>query len=108
MKKNQWSAIVGMIMMVLALGLFSAPYAQAQQSIQVGVGEAVTIPGENIAKVAIADPLCADVVPLLDKELSIIGKKAGVTSLTIVKNDGSPTQLTRIEVVNDAAALTIR
>ncbi|MGA2602872.1 MAG: pilus assembly protein N-terminal domain-containing protein [Verrucomicrobiia bacterium] len=108
MKKNQWSAVVGMIMLVLALGLFSVPYAQAQQSIRVGVGEAVTIPGENIAKVAIADPLCADVVPLSDKELSIIGKKAGVTSLTIVKNDGSPTQLTRIEVVNDAAALTIR
>jgi pilus assembly protein CpaC len=108
MKKNQWSAVVGMIVMVLALGLFSAPYAQAQQSLQVGVGEAVTIPGENIAKVAIADPTCADVVPLSDKELSIIGKKAGVTSLTIVKNDGSPTVLTRIEVVNDAAALTIR
>jgi pilus assembly protein CpaC len=48
------------------------------------------------------------VVPLSDKELSIIGKKAGVTSLTIVKNDGSPTQLTRVEVVNDAAAVTIR
>jgi pilus assembly protein CpaC len=108
MKKNQWSAVVGMIVMVLALGLFSAPYAQAQQSIQVGVGEAVTIPGENIAKVAIADPACADVVPLSDKELSVIGKKAGVTSLTIVKNDGSPTVLTRVEVINDAAALTIR
>lgn len=108
MKMNQWSAVTGIIVVVLALGLFSAPYAHAQQSIQVGVGEAVTIPGENIAKVAIADPLCADVVPLSDKEISIIGKKAGVTSLTIVKNDGSPTQLTRIEVVNDAAALTIR
>jgi pilus assembly protein CpaC len=108
MKMNQWSAVTGIIVVVLALGLFSAPYAHAQQSIQVGVGEAVTIPGENIAKVAIADPLCADVVPLSDKEISIIGKKAGVTSLTIVKNDGSPTQLTRIEVVNDAAARTIR
>jgi pilus assembly protein CpaC len=108
MKKNQWSAVVGMIMLVVALGLFSAPYTHAQQSIQVGVGEAVTIPGENIAKVAIADPLCADVVPLSDRELSVIGKKAGVTSLTIVKNDGTPTQLTRIEVVNDAAALAIR
>ncbi|MGO9610252.1 MAG: pilus assembly protein N-terminal domain-containing protein [Verrucomicrobiia bacterium] len=67
MKKNQWSAVVGTIVMVLALGLFSAPYAHAQQSIQVGVGEAVTIPGENIAKVAIADPTCADVIPLSDK-----------------------------------------
>lgn len=99
---------MGMIMVVLALGLFAAPYAHAQQGIQVGVGEATTIPGENIAKVAIADPSVADVVPLSDKELSVIGKKAGVTSLTIVKNDGSPTQLTRIEVVNDAAAVTIR
>jgi pilus assembly protein CpaC len=108
MKKNQWSAAVGIIMLVLTLGLFTVPCAQAQQSIQVGVGEAVTIPGENIAKVAIADPMCADVVPLSDKELSVIGKKAGVTSLTIVKNDGSPTQLIRIEVINNAAALTIR
>jgi pilus assembly protein CpaC len=108
MKRNQRSAVVGILVLVLTLGLFSATYAGAQQSIQVGVGEAVTIPGENIAKIAIADPLCADVVPLSDKELSIIGKKAGVTSLTIVKNDGSPTQLTRIEVINDAAALTIR
>ncbi len=108
MKKNQWSAAVGIIMLVLALGLFTVPCTQAQQSIQVGVGEAVTIPGENIAKIAIADPSCADVLPLSDKELSVIGKKAGVTSLTIVHNDGSPTLLTRIEVINNAAALTIR
>jgi len=44
----------------------------------------------------------------VDKELSVIGKKAGVTTLTIVKSDGSATQMYRIDVGNDAAAATIR
>jgi pilus assembly protein CpaC len=74
----------------------------------VSVGEAVTIPGENVSKIAIADPAVADVVPLSDKELSVIGKKAGVTTLTIVKSDGSATQLHRVDVSNDAAAAAIR
>jgi pilus assembly protein CpaC len=108
MKKIQWRA-VGILVGLLVLGLFLAPNTQAQQPpIQVGVGEAVTIAGTNVSKIAIADPAVADVVPLSDKELSIIGKKAGITTLTIVKSDGSPTQLSRIEVVNDAVVETIR
>jgi pilus assembly protein CpaC len=108
MKKIQWRA-VGILVGLLALGLFSAPDTQAQQPpIQVSVGEAVIIAGANVSKIAIADPTVADVVPLSDKELSIIGKKAGVTTVTIVKSDGSPTQLSRIEVVNDAVVATIR
>ncbi|HUI05636.1 MAG TPA: pilus assembly protein N-terminal domain-containing protein [Verrucomicrobiae bacterium] len=93
--------------MVLVFGILLVPPAQAD-TIQVNVGEAVTIPGENVSKIAIADPAVADVVPLSDKELSVIGKKAGVTTLTIVKSDGSATQLHRIEVGNDAVASTIR
>ncbi len=108
MKKIQWRA-VGILVGLLALGLFSAPDTQAQQPvIQVSVGEAVTIAGTNVSKIAIADPAVADVVPLSDKELSIIGKKAGVTTLTIVKGDGSATQMNRIEVVNDVVVATIR
>lgn len=99
---------VGIIIVLLTLGLFASPFAQAGQGIQVSVGEATTIPGENVSKIAIADPAIADVVPLSDKELSIIGKKSGVTTLTIVKGDGSATQMYRIEVGNDAAAATIR
>ncbi len=107
MTKMQWRA-VGIIIVLVTLGLFASPFAQAGQGIQVSVGEATTIPGENVSKIAIADPAIADVVPLSDKELSIIGKKSGVTTLTIVKGDGSATQMYRIEVGNDAATAAIR
>ena len=106
MKKIQWGGI-GVIVTLLVIGVLLIPSARGD-TIQVSVGEAVTIPGENVSKVAIADPAVADVVPLSDKELSVIGKKAGVTTLTIVKSDGSATQMHRIEVGNDAVASTIR
>ena len=108
MKKIQWRGM-GIIMVLLAAGLLVISDARAeQQTVQVSVGEAVSLPSENISKIALADPSIADVVNLSDKELSIIGKKAGVTTLTIVKSDGSATQMYRIEVGNDAAAVTIR
>jgi len=105
MTKMQWRA-VGIVVVLLTVGLLASPYARAAQDIQVSVGEATTIPGENVTKIAIADPAIADVVPLSDKELSIIGKKSGTTTLTIVKSDGSA--MFRIVVGNDAAAATIR
>ena len=109
MKKIQRRGIGIIIVVLLAAGLLVISDARAeQQSIQVSVGEAVSIPSENVSKIALADPSIADVVNLSDKELSIIGKKAGVTTLTIVKSDSSPTQMYRIEVGNDAAAVTIR
>src|SRR5579871_904825 len=109
MKKMHKGGVGIIVVLLWALGLcFTPPVHAAEQTIQVSVGEATTIPGENISKIAIADPTVADVVPLSDKELSVIGKKSGITTLTIVKTDGSPTQMSRIEVGNDAAASTIR
>jgi pilus assembly protein CpaC len=108
MKKMQWR-VMGIIVGLLAIGLLAISDARAeQQTIQVSVGQAVSVPSENVSKIALADPSIADVVNLSDKELSVIGKKAGVTTLTIVKSDGSATQMYRIEVGNDAVAATIR
>ena len=108
MKKMQWRGM-GIVVALLAIGLFAISDTRAdQQSIQVSVGEAVSVPSENVSKIALADPAIADVVNLSDKELRVIGKKAGVTTLTIVKSDGSATQMYRIEVGNDAATATIR
>ena len=91
MKKMQWRGM-GIIVALLAIGLMSVSDARAdQQSIQVSVGQAVSVPSENVSKIALADPSIADVVNLSDKELSVIGKKAGITTLTIVKSDGSAT-----------------
>jgi pilus assembly protein CpaC len=103
---NVWGLLV--IVFVAALCGVTTVHAGDGKTIAVSVGEAVTIPAENVSKLAIADPAIADVAPLSDKELSIIGKKAGVTTLTIVLSDGSPAQIHRIEVGNDAAATTIR
>src|SRR2546423_13567579 len=103
MKKIQWRGM-GIIVVLLA-GLLVVSDARAErQTVQVSVGEAVSIPSENVSKIALADPTIADVVNLSDKELSIIGKKAGITTLTIVKSDNSATQMYRIEVGNDAVA----
>jgi pilus assembly protein CpaC len=100
---------MGIIAMLWVVGLCCLPSAHAvDQTIQVSIGEAVTAPGENVSKIAIADPTIADVVPLSDRELSVIGKKAGVTTLTIVKSDGSATQMYRVEVGNSGAENTIR
>jgi pilus assembly protein CpaC len=109
MKKIQWGGLGGFraVVALFVVGLLCIPLARAD-TIQVSAGEAVTIPGENVSKIAIADPAIADVVPLSDKELSIIGKKAGITTLTIVKGDGSATESYRVEVGNDVAAATIR
>jgi pilus assembly protein CpaC len=107
MKKMQWRGM-GIIIGLLAFGLLAISAHAEQQTIQVSVGEAVSVPSENVSKIALADPSIADVVNLSDKELSVIGKKAGITTLTIVKSDGSATQMYRIEVGNDAVAATIR
>jgi pilus assembly protein CpaC len=82
--------------------------AESTSPIQVNVGEAVTVPADNVTKLAIADPTIADVVPLSDKEISIIGKRVGATTLTIVRSEGLPTQQYRVEVGNDSAAAMIR
>jgi pilus assembly protein CpaC len=108
MKKIQRGGM-GTIAMLWVVGLCFMPSAHAvEQTIQVGVGLAVTAPGENVSKIAIADPTIADVVPLSDRELSVIGKKAGFTTLTIVKSDGSATQTYRVQVGNDGAEAMIR
>jgi pilus assembly protein CpaC len=100
--------IVTIIMTVMvAWFLGSNVLAQSENAIRVNTGEAVTLAAESVAKLAIADPAIADVVALSDKELSIIGKKVGATTLTIVRQE-KPTQVYRVEVGNDATALLIR
>jgi pilus assembly protein CpaC len=86
----------------------AAANAQNENTLQVNVGESVTLAVESVAKIAVADPAIADVVSLSDKEISIIGKKVGATTLTIVRTEAKPTQIYRVEVGNDAAAAIIR
>ena len=94
---------------VSALVLLAVCTARAAESpvIQVGVGSAMTYPAESGSKIAIADPTVVDVTPLSESQVSIIGKKLGVTTLTVIRPDGSTTVMV-VEVINDAAAIIIR
>lgn len=96
------ACMVGMVAVAQALAVESS-----QVLIQVNIGEAVTIPVEKVQAVAIADPAIADVATLSDKELSVIGKKVGVTTLTVSHTEG-PTEVRRVEVGYDLPAATIR
>jgi len=96
------------MLFALVLATTDLRAAESPTSIQVSVGEAISLSADGVTKLAIADPTIADVVPLSDKEISVIGKKVGVTTLTVVHSEGRPTQMYRIEVGNDAAAAMVR
>ncbi|MCG3148854.1 MAG: hypothetical protein PCFJNLEI_02303 [Verrucomicrobiae bacterium] len=108
---NKSTGCRGMVTSIMAVMvawfLGSNVFAQSDNAIRVNSGEAVTLAAENVAKLAISDPSVADVVALSDKEISVIGKKVGTTTLTIVRQD-KPTQIYKIEVGNDQTASLIR
>lgn len=107
-RRMQWG-MLGMLVVVCGSLLLTGNTVCAVEGapIQVSVGEAVVVPAEKYETLAIADPAVADVLKLSDKEISVIGKKAGVTTLTIVYTEGKATALHRITVGHDAAAATI-
>ena len=112
MKSTQSKEVCGKVVVLFAavMILVGAGVVRGQSSnaIQVNAGESVTLAVQGVDKLAVADPAIADVVSLSDKEANIIGKKAGVTTLTIVHKDDKPTLVYRIEVGNDTMAATVR
>jgi pilus assembly protein CpaC len=76
--------------------------------LKVGVSEAISLQVGKIVKVAIADPAIADVAPLSENEISVIGKKAGMTTLTVVFANEKRTEIYRVEVNNNLVASTLR
>jgi pilus assembly protein CpaC len=104
---NMTRKMMGLLMALLALVVG----AQAQTTgklIQVNVGESTILKVEGVIKLAVADPGIADVAPLTEKEVSVIGKKVGATTLSIVPGEGKDTEVYRVEVGNDTVIGTIR
>jgi pilus assembly protein CpaC len=95
---------IGLVGLLVA----STQAQQAGNAIQVNVGESVILPVEHVGKLAIADPAVADVAPLTEKEISVIGRKVGTTVLTVVYTNGAPSVLHRIEVGNETMMAVIR
>ena len=108
-RRMPWGNWMLYAVMVIALaGGLPANAADRDDTIQVNVGESVTIAVDSVAKLAVAEPTIADIVSLSEREINIIGKKVGATTLTIVRSENKPTQIYRIEVGNDVAASVIR
>jgi pilus assembly protein CpaC len=104
---NQRGGILRLgILSLMAVFLASQPGA-AESNLEVSVGEAITVNAEKVAKLAVADPTIADVIPLSETEISVIGKAAGVTTLTVVHEEGIATEMFRVEVSHGAGVRSI-
>ncbi len=109
----------GWVRAVLAASVAAAlpPALHAQQSIvvaspvhtalvRVTVGKTQDIrTDQNFANITVGDPDIADVSPLTDHSLSILGKKIGTTRVTVYDADHKPVGIFDIEVSYDISRL---
>ena len=103
--------------LVAALTLAMAPALHAQQhitlagpvhtaTIRVTVGKTEDVrTDQNFNDVTVGDPDVADVSPLTDHSLSILGKKIGTTRVTVYDPDHKPVGIFDIEVSYDISRL---
>ena len=109
----------GWIRAVLAASIMAAlpPAVRAQQNIvlanpvhsaqvRVTVGKTEDIrTDQNFANITVGDPDIADVSPLTDHSLSILGKKIGTTRVTVYDADHKPVGIFDVEVSYDISRL---
>jgi pilus assembly protein CpaC len=106
------AVLAGSIMVALA------PLAHAQQSIaftnpvhsatvSVILGKTQDVrTDQGLADITVGDPDIADVSPLTDHSLSILGKKIGTTRVTVYNADKKPIGIFDIEVTYDTSRLS--
>lgn len=104
MKRGMMTIILS-VLMVWAAG--ATTQAESDNTLHVNVGESITLTVEGFTKLAVADPAVGDVLPLSSKEISVIGKKMGVTTITVIIPE-KQTQIYRLEVGNDSIATLVR
>ncbi|MGC1776777.1 MAG: pilus assembly protein N-terminal domain-containing protein, partial [Xanthobacteraceae bacterium] len=111
----------GWVRAVLAATLMMAlaPAVRAQQhitlagavhtaSIRVTVGKTEDIrTDQNFSDITVGDPDIADVSPLTDHSLSILGKKIGTTRVTVYDPDHKAVGIFDIEVSYDISRLSV-
>ncbi len=106
-KRKRGAAVLFCGVLTFALFTLTAGQGLAENNLEVSVGEAITVTAKDVAKLAVADPSVADVVALSETEISVIGKAAGVTTLTVVHTAGIETEMFRVEVSHGAGARNI-
>ncbi|MGA8359037.1 MAG: type II and III secretion system protein family protein [Xanthobacteraceae bacterium] len=80
------------------------PVHSAQVRVTVGKTEDIRT-DQNFANITVGDPDIADVSPLTDHSLSILGKKIGTTRVTVYDADHKPVGIFDIEVSYDISRL---
>ncbi len=63
---------------------------------------------QEFAEVLVANPTIADVIALSNKQVYVLGKKAGITSISLVGTNKKVIGLVNVEVAHDVDALTHR
>ena len=108
---------ISIVLAVPAMAVMMPATAQAQQHIQfatartakviVTVGKSEDIhTDQNFVDIMVGDPDVADVNPLTDHALSILGKKIGTTRVTVYGEDKRPVGIFDIEVSYDISRLS--
>jgi pilus assembly protein CpaC len=84
--------------------VLASPVHSAQ--VRVTVGKTADIrTDQNFANITVGDPDIADVSPLTDHSLSILGKKIGTTRVTVYDADHKPVGIFDVEVSYDISRL---
>jgi pilus assembly protein CpaC len=108
--------LLAMIGLLAIVPLIGTTRAQEQQQVQVGgqkatavrmiAGKSETIRTDrSFSDVIVSDPEIADVVPLTDRSLSILGKKVGTTRVSIYGDNKSMVGVFDVEVTYDTSML---
>jgi pilus assembly protein CpaC len=105
-------------MLAAALALAAAP-SRAQErsasansvhtmSVPVTIGKTVDVRIDDlsIASISVGDPEIADANPLTDHKVSILGKKAGTTRITLYDEDRKQSKIFDVEVSYDISRLS--
>ena len=75
------------ILTLICQFLLPVSYTFAEEAFIVGLNQSRIIPAQNVTQVAVANPEIADVVVISNKEILVVGKKMGSTSLHIWRNN---------------------
>ena len=109
---------LGAVLIVALVAAVVSSRANAQKLIQISGAERtvmVTVPigksqdvrtGTSFTNIAVGDPEVADVNPLTDHTLSILGKKIGTTRVSVYAPDKSLVGIFDVEVSYDISRLT--
>jgi pilus assembly protein CpaC len=92
-----------------AVFLMPGPRDGAVVQLQVVVDKHRTVScDKEFTEILVANPTIADVVALSNKSLYVLGRKAGITSISVVGTDKRVLGLVNVEVAHDVDSLTHR